>query len=432
MPLLLPRRSASEGTLPDRAWDWDAQADIGEGEAPDTNINTTTYRAWRLAADLLHDLRSGLVKAWADQADGLITFATLFSAIVTAFIIESYKNLKPDTQLLTFELLRNILTQADEAASVVYDQSDFTPAPTDIILNSLLFASLLCSILAAAIGILYKEWLREYAYNTPVDPRERARVLRHRCQGMETWQMQAVISGISLLLQLGVAFFIVGIVFFALPLHPVVSFVVNVLIGIWVALWLGAAICPMFHNQCPFRSPLARILHAMIFSLWQLLRVLLRRPTHPTSHARTLDVQEGREVRLAQDALDRDALFVVFNAHWGDPILVRLYPCIEELPRNEASVLIRQLCTPARCVPASDYGDVLSGHGAARDQGVMGLVNLWKRIEQAGSHGNSTRPVSISNSRASDVAVAELTGKGVAQRPHHSRGTTYVEGGHTV
>ncbi|RDB16310.1 hypothetical protein Hypma_003039 [Hypsizygus marmoreus] len=45
---------------------------------------------------------------WNQMMDVLLVFAALFSAILTAFIIEVYKVLKPDPQDLTVDLLRNI------------------------------------------------------------------------------------------------------------------------------------------------------------------------------------------------------------------------------------------------------------------------------------------------------------------------------------
>ncbi|KAJ6545443.1 hypothetical protein B0H19DRAFT_907503, partial [Mycena capillaripes] len=43
----------------------------------------------------------GLVESWKSDMEGLLIFAALFSSILTAFIIESYKSLNPDPANLT-------------------------------------------------------------------------------------------------------------------------------------------------------------------------------------------------------------------------------------------------------------------------------------------------------------------------------------------
>ncbi|KII89394.1 hypothetical protein PLICRDRAFT_59024, partial [Plicaturopsis crispa FD-325 SS-3] len=43
--------------------------------------------------------------SWNQNMDVILIFAALFSAILTAFIIEFYKNLQPDPQQTTADLL---------------------------------------------------------------------------------------------------------------------------------------------------------------------------------------------------------------------------------------------------------------------------------------------------------------------------------------
>ncbi|KIM79054.1 hypothetical protein PILCRDRAFT_74813, partial [Piloderma croceum F 1598] len=49
----------------------------------------------------------GLLESWKSDMDGIVIFACLFSANVTAFI-ESYKNLTPDSGDITVALLMQI------------------------------------------------------------------------------------------------------------------------------------------------------------------------------------------------------------------------------------------------------------------------------------------------------------------------------------
>ncbi|KAJ7222981.1 hypothetical protein B0H12DRAFT_291870 [Mycena haematopus] len=58
--------------------------------------------------------RSGTTRhweSWRSDMDGLLIFAGLFSAILTAFLIESYKTLSPDSGDTTVLLLAQISLQ---------------------------------------------------------------------------------------------------------------------------------------------------------------------------------------------------------------------------------------------------------------------------------------------------------------------------------
>ncbi|KAJ6534022.1 hypothetical protein DFH09DRAFT_859617, partial [Mycena vulgaris] len=52
-----------------------------------------------------------LVESWRGDMDGMLIFAGLFSASLTAFIIESYKTLMPDSGHTTAALLAQISNQ---------------------------------------------------------------------------------------------------------------------------------------------------------------------------------------------------------------------------------------------------------------------------------------------------------------------------------
>ncbi|KAJ6556169.1 hypothetical protein B0H19DRAFT_912472, partial [Mycena capillaripes] len=58
-----------------------------------------------------------LVESWKSDMDGLLIFAALFSAIVTAFVIESYKTLKSDSGDQTVQLLVQISQQLAASAN---------------------------------------------------------------------------------------------------------------------------------------------------------------------------------------------------------------------------------------------------------------------------------------------------------------------------
>jgi hypothetical protein len=89
--------------------------------------------------------------------------AGLFSGIVTAFIIDSYKWLLPDPSDAIVQLLSQIAGQVGGAfnqnASPIRDLTVFRPSTQDVAINTLWFSSLVCSLVAALLCILAKQWI---------------------------------------------------------------------------------------------------------------------------------------------------------------------------------------------------------------------------------------------------------------------------------
>ncbi|KAI0776351.1 hypothetical protein BD413DRAFT_602750 [Trametes elegans] len=218
---------------------------------------------------MLSDRDEELIRAWADQADGLVTFAALFSAVVTAFIIESYKLLQPDTDLLTLSVLRDISAQLN-GSQPFHPIPPFEPLLSDAVQNSFLFASLISSLFSAGTGVFFKEWVREYKLNLPTDPHELVRVRQHRYQGAITWRLRTILGAISLFLQLGVAFFIGGLLLFVWNLDQTLRAVLVVFAAFWMAFWIGSACCPTFSDSCPFISPLSRLIFVVLTAVRRL------------------------------------------------------------------------------------------------------------------------------------------------------------------
>ncbi|KZV83050.1 hypothetical protein EXIGLDRAFT_583946, partial [Exidia glandulosa HHB12029] len=56
---------------------------------------------WKIYAREAKNYDDDIIRAWNASLDTLLIFAGLFSAVSTAFIIESYKFMQPDYAQLT-------------------------------------------------------------------------------------------------------------------------------------------------------------------------------------------------------------------------------------------------------------------------------------------------------------------------------------------
>ncbi|KDR66588.1 hypothetical protein GALMADRAFT_80752, partial [Galerina marginata CBS 339.88] len=115
-------------------------------------------------------------EAWKEEVNNLLIFAGLFSAVVTAFVIESYKTLQPDPNSTVVDLLSRIATRLENPplneVSHITSVASFSPSSSSIRVNILWFISLILSLTTVLVGIITLQWLREYQSYPGLTPKE--------------------------------------------------------------------------------------------------------------------------------------------------------------------------------------------------------------------------------------------------------------------
>jgi hypothetical protein len=188
--------------------------------------------------------------------------AGLFSAVLTAFVVESYQSLQEDLAQTSVDILRQISRQlANSSVPAAPDSSHFQAQRSDVRVNVCWFVSLLLSLVVALFGIFLKQWMRTYMKWTDVTPDREAVVIRQfRHRGLETWRLGAILTLLPTLLQLSVILFLSGLLVFLWNLDQMVAVVMAVLLGITFLLVAAVTVLPAVFKSCPFRSPLSEIL----------------------------------------------------------------------------------------------------------------------------------------------------------------------------
>ncbi|KAI0791939.1 hypothetical protein C8Q75DRAFT_753678 [Abortiporus biennis] len=218
--------------------------------------------AWGICADRLKKRDDMAIQSWKDEIDSLLVFGGLFSAVLTAFIVESYKQLQTDSGDLTVELLQQILghlannpnpPSTSPVTQIVRANS------SSVRVNSLWFSSLVCSLGSAAVGILVKQWLR--AAETPVygPPRHIARIYQFRHDNLISWKVPEILALLPTLLQLALVLFFVGLVDLLWSLNTVVAGIASSLVIIFITTLLVTPAIPVFRADCPYVSPMTSI-----------------------------------------------------------------------------------------------------------------------------------------------------------------------------
>ncbi|KAJ7156400.1 hypothetical protein C8R46DRAFT_1004786 [Mycena filopes] len=161
-----------------------------------------------------------LVASWRADMEGILIFAGLFSAVLTAFIVESYKMLSPDQSEPTVLLLATLNGTPMEIHS-----PQFRPSPISVACNALWFLSLALSLSSALIATLVEQWARNFLQRTEMRPSPiiRARILSYLYYGLKNFHMHAVVEIVPLLLHSSLFLFFSGLVAFLLPINTVVT-----------------------------------------------------------------------------------------------------------------------------------------------------------------------------------------------------------------
>ncbi|KIO20125.1 hypothetical protein M407DRAFT_81916, partial [Tulasnella calospora MUT 4182] len=142
----------------------------------------------------IHDKK--MTSNLSENLDVLLIFAALFSAINTTFISLTMPGLSSDPLAETNALLRLLVTRVDNNTFAPADLSPpFAPSPNSVIVNSLLYASLSCSLLAAVGAMMAKEWLQSFDRTGQTGPlEEQGRFRQRKFDGVQRWHLESIIQ----------------------------------------------------------------------------------------------------------------------------------------------------------------------------------------------------------------------------------------------
>ncbi|KAJ7282366.1 hypothetical protein C8J57DRAFT_1122275, partial [Mycena rebaudengoi] len=242
-------------------------------ESAQNKSEAASGKLWAVYVSEAEKYDKALVDSWRNDMDGMLIFAGLFSASLTAFLVESYKTLHPDSGDTTVSLL----TQISQQLTASSNNSIFTPSPiapfvpttASVVCNTLWFISLGLSLSCALIATLLEQWAREFLHRADMQstPIIRARVYSYLYYGLKRFKMHAVVEIVPLLLHTSLILFFGGLVAFLHPVNPVVMAVASGLLGLITTIYFGLTVLPLFYLDCPYRTPLSG-------SLWRLMMTL--------------------------------------------------------------------------------------------------------------------------------------------------------------
>ncbi|KAL1761376.1 hypothetical protein FB107DRAFT_201527, partial [Schizophyllum commune] len=208
-----------------------------------------------------------------EEIDTLLVFAGLFSAVQTAFIMESYKWMLQGPDDASADYLRQILavvSNTDVSSVTTIAKIEPLPSIVEARINGCFFSSLALSLTSALVGIMSKQWLREYLRDTGHSYGTNLSVRQVRYEGLTHWKVGAVVSAVPLLLQTALFLFFIAIVDLMWHLNMGVAIVMSILCSSTMLFFFLTSILPgiqyirhrrglHLHTiyQLPFKSPQA-------------------------------------------------------------------------------------------------------------------------------------------------------------------------------
>lgn len=227
---------------------------VGEVNAP------TSAPGWPTAENYLDKYDGDLMKDYSEDIDNILLLDGLFSAVVTAFIFPAVGLLQSDVTQTSAELLFRITSQLD--GHVVGPPpsptgTKFRPTASARCITSLWFVSLLLSLGSALLGILARQWIREYLNwnSATASSRQNVLVRQIRFEAWEAWKTHALIATIPALLEFAIVLFVCGLVVYVWTIDLVLGIVVAVSVFLFLLLFVILTILPSFYKCCPYRTP---------------------------------------------------------------------------------------------------------------------------------------------------------------------------------
>ncbi|OJT08325.1 hypothetical protein TRAPUB_777 [Trametes pubescens] len=234
--------------------------------------------AWTKCTDVMKGHHEAILARWKDEIDTLLVYAGLFSAVLTAFNVESYSLLQQNPTDTTNALLAQLSAQinsftinssfANSTLIVNPSPSSFQAARSYVWINALWFSSLICSLSAASIGMMVKQWLHENALGLAGTSRQTIRLRQYRYDALVKWHVGTIVAVLPLLLLFASAFFFAGLLILLWTLHHGVAAVASALVATLVVFAVTTILAPAFSSDCAYRSPQS----LAVFNVVQIIR----------------------------------------------------------------------------------------------------------------------------------------------------------------
>ena len=158
-------------------------------------------------------------------------------------------------QIASFRLHPPLINSTQPA----YGNQRPSPAPLQaptyaVWLNTLWFVSLVFSLASLTVGIIVKQWLKEYSSGLYGNSREIGRRRQYRLKSLEKWHVAEIVAVVPLLLIIAVVLFLAGLVILLYSLHGTVASITSIFVGAMLLFVAATTVLPSLSQSCCYYS----------------------------------------------------------------------------------------------------------------------------------------------------------------------------------
>ncbi|KAI0267817.1 hypothetical protein BC834DRAFT_822131, partial [Gloeopeniophorella convolvens] len=205
-----------------------------------------------------------MAENWKGDADGILVFTGLFSAVVATFLGGTYQNLQLNPQNASVFYLAQLyhLSASRNGTTItvpptVSDPTMFTPTTFTVWVNALWFLSLVISLTCALLATLLQQWARRYLRMTRTRYRaqKRARIRAFFAEGIEKYHVPWAVEALPALLHTSVFLFYAGLVIFLFTIHHTIFAIVLSWVAICASVYIAITWMPVLRQDSPYQTP---------------------------------------------------------------------------------------------------------------------------------------------------------------------------------
>ncbi|KEP47916.1 putative transmembrane protein [Rhizoctonia solani 123E] len=227
-------------------------------------------RVWKIYVRETDRADTELVEGWNKSLDVILVFAALFSAVSTAFLIESSQKLQEDPADVTAQTLLaisqalSVLTNATQPTAMQPSDSAndglFSPSRITVTVNTLWYLSLSLSVATSLLAMLAKDWCHSFLAGRTGHPYTQTIRRQQKWMMIEKWKMQELIMVLPSLIHLSLLLFAIGLCIYVWELNNSVAWPVICVTGLSAGFYVWCSITASVVDYFPYTTVISRFL----------------------------------------------------------------------------------------------------------------------------------------------------------------------------
>ncbi|KAN0135373.1 hypothetical protein V8E53_006938 [Lactarius tabidus] len=248
---------------------------------PDPGLPERSAPLFSMYNKIVKEHDEKMIENWNGNADSILVFTGLLSAVVALLLGSVLQNLRPNPQNASSFYLAHMyqLTPGSNVSNIPFDDpATFKPPTSAILVSTLWSLSLVVSLTCALLASLLQQWARRYRHITPKenDPQKRAQTRELMAQALNKVPLSWLIKcePLPFLLHTSIFMFLAGFVVHLFTFNNLVAELAGACAGISLLSYLYVSLTPIYSRASPFYTPITTLVWATTMGIISLFHRL--------------------------------------------------------------------------------------------------------------------------------------------------------------